>query len=76
MARAHRVRGRPARASSAPMTRDPCVRSRVAAAPVRRSQRPVATARVIVVLWLPFLAPAWQAKPAQVPQRMHAGRPP
>ena len=58
------------------MTRDPCVTSRVAAAPVRRSQRPVATARMIVVLWLPFLAPAWQAKPAQVPQRMHAGRPP
>ena len=33
-------------------------------------------ARGMVVLWLPFLASAWQAKPAQVPQRMHAGRPP
>ena len=50
--------------------------SRVAAAPVRRSQRPVATARMMVVFWLPFLASAWQAKPAQVPHRMHAGRPP
>ncbi len=36
----------------------------------------MATARAMVVLWLPFLAPAWHAKPAQVPQRMHAGRPP
>ena len=73
---ARTARRRPARASSTPTTRRPCVMSRVAVAPVRRSQRPVASARAIVVLWVPFLASAWQAKPAQVPQRMHAGRPP
>jgi hypothetical protein len=43
---------------------------------VRRSQRAVATARRMSVLSLPFLASAWQANPTQVPQLMHAGRPP